>query len=607
MAKHVEPSSLPMRPGGRGGRRGMPVQKSKDALGTVKRLWKYFAGQRGPLLILVFMVMVSSLVGLAIPYLIGRAIDTTGTKQGNQTVLATVVIALLVAYVVDALICFGQNYLMAGVSQRVVSQLRRALFAKLQHLPLAFFDKHTYGEVMSRLANDLDNVSSIVTQSTIQLISSVLLIGGSLVMMVILSPPLTVASMITVPLVFIVGKSITRKTRSLFRTRQEAIGQINGHIEEMVSGAVVVKAFNQEERVIAIFDQINRDLQDVGIRAEVWSGFMMPLMNVINNLGFTAVAAVGGVLAVRGLVTVGIIASFLNYSRQFVRPLNEVASIFNSLQSAVASAERVFEIMDEIEEPEDREGARGLENAAGEITFCDVSFGYDEDFQVLRGVSFHVPAGSSLAIVGATGSGKTTIVNLLTRYYDVNQGAILIDGKDLREYTRGSLRDCFGVVLQDTYLFSGTIADNIRYGRLDATLAEVKEAATLAKADGFIRRLPQGYHTRLTESGGSLSQGQRQLIAIARAVLADPSILILDEATSSVDTRTELQIQEALGGLMKGRTSIIVAHRLSTIRDADKIMLLDNGQVIEMGSHDELLAREGAYYRLYSSQFSQIG
>lgn len=607
MAKHVEPSSLPMCPGGRGGRRGMPVQKSKDALGTVKRLWKYFAGQRGPLLILVFMVMVSSLVGLAIPYLIGRAIDTTGTKQGNQTVLATVVIALLVAYVVDALIRFGQNYLMAGVSQRVVSQLRRALFAKLQHLPLAFFDKHTYGEVMSRLANDLDNVSSIVTQSTIQLISSVLLIGGSLVMMVILSPPLTVASMITVPLVFIVGKSITRKTRSLFRTRQEAIGQINGHIEEMVSGAVVVKAFNQEERVIAIFDQINRDLQDVGIRAEVWSGFMMPLMNVINNLGFTAVAAVGGVLAVRGLVTVGIIASFLNYSRQFVRPLNEVASIFNSLQSAVASAERVFEIMDEIEEPEDREGARGLENAAGEITFCDVSFGYDEDFQVLRGVSFHVPAGSSLAIVGATGSGKTTIVNLLTRYYDVNQGAILIDGKDLREYTRGSLRDCFGVVLQDTYLFSGTIADNIRYGRLDATLAEVKEAATLAKADGFIRRLPQGYHTRLTESGGSLSQGQRQLIAIARAVLADPSILILDEATSSVDTRTELQIQEALGELMKGRTSIIVAHRLSTIRDADKIMLLDNGQVIEMGSHDELLAREGAYYRVYSSQFSQIG
>ncbi|NLJ80057.1 MAG: ABC transporter ATP-binding protein [Firmicutes bacterium] len=595
-----------MRPGGRRGPRGMPVEKAKDVRGTVRRLWQYFSGQGRALGLLVLLVLIGTGAGLAIPYLIGRAIDFL-SPQYELSLLSLVVGALLFTYLLDALIRFGQNYLMASVSQGVVLKLRRALFAKLQVLPLAFFDKHTHGEVMSRLANDLDNVSEVVAQSTIQLASSTLMIGGSFALMLLLSPLLTLASMITIPLVFLVAKYVTGKTRRYFRTQQRVLGELNGYIEEMVSGVTVVKAFNREERVIADFNQINGELRDVGVKAQVWSGFLMPLMNVIGNLGFAAVAGVGGVLAIRGLVTVGIIASFLSYSRQFVRPLNEVASIYNLLQSALASAERVFEILDEKQEPADQPDAREIRALAGEISFENVSFSYEEGVEVLRDVSFRVPAGSSLAIVGATGSGKTTIVNLLTRYYDLKQGCIKIDGLDLRRYKRDSLRSCFGVVLQDTHLFSGTVADNIRYGRLEASPAEIKEAAKLAKADGFIRRLPQGYKTELRESGSGLSQGERQLLAISRALLADPKILILDEATSSVDTRTELQIQEALAQLMEGRTSIIVAHRLSTIRDADQILLLDQGRVLEMGRHEELLARRGAYYRLYSSQFTDAG
>ncbi len=597
-----------MRPGGRGRRpRGMPVEKAKNVRGTVRRLWQYFGGQRRALVFLAVLVILGSAVGLAIPYLIGKAVDTIEIVNGGLQPLAIVVLVLLMAYIVEAVTRFGQNYIMAGVSQHVVLVLRRSVFAKLQTLPLSFFDKYTHGEIMSRIANDLDNVSGTVAQSTAHLMASVLTLGGSFIMMVILSPALTAASLITIPLVYVVGKVVTSRTRRLYRSQQAALGRLNGHVEEMVSGVLEVKAFNREEEVIQSFAQINEELRNVGVKADIWSGFLMPLMNVISNLGFTAVAAVGGVLAVKELITVGVIASFLSYSRQFVRPLNEVASIYNGLQSALASAERVFEIMDEAEEPEDTENAVELVNPSGEITFKGVSFAYIEGEPVLHNVSFHVPAGSSLAIVGATGSGKTTIINLLTRYYDVQQGQILIDGLDIRAYTRSSLRQNLGVVLQDTYLFAGTIADNIRYGRLDASFEEIVQAAKLARADGFIRRLPKGYDTELSESGSSLSHGQRQLIAIARAILADPSILILDEATSSVDTRTELGIQEALDELLKGRTSIIVAHRLSTIRDADQILLLDQGRVVENGSHQDLLAKRGAYYKLYTSQFSEAG
>lgn len=593
-----------MRPRARGSRFA-PVDKAKDVQGTLKRLWGYFREYRYQLLGLAGLVLGGSAVGLLAPYLIGRAVDTIPVLQDGPKPLAIVTVGLLAAYVVEAAARFLETYLMAGVAQHIVLQLRNQLFAKLQELPLAYFDRHPHGEIMSRAVNDLDNVSTTVASSLTHLMSSVLVIGGSLVMMLMLSPALTAASLITVPLVYFVGKVITAKTRQLYRTQQAALGRLNGYIEEMVSGVLAVKAFNQEDRVIDSFAVINADLREVGVKAEIWAGFLMPLMNVISNLGFTAVAAVGGVLALRGTVTVGIIASFLGYSRQFVRPLNEVASIFNTLQSAVASAERVFEIMDEAEEPEDAPGSVAMCGCKGEITFEGVSFAYREGDDVLCDVSFHVPAGTSLAIVGATGSGKTTIVNLLTRYYDVRKGRILIDGIDVRDYTRASLRSNLGVVLQDTYLFAGTVEHNIRYGRLDASFEEVVRAAQLAKADGFIRRLPQGYQTELAESGSSLSQGQRQLIAIARAVLADPAILILDEATSSVDTRTEALIQEALAELMRGRTSIIVAHRLSTIRNADQILVLDHGRVVEIGSHQELLAKRGLYYRLYTSQMSE--
>lgn len=594
---------------GFGGPRGMmPVVKARDFKGTMLRLWKYFSKEHKLLGIIFILVTVSSALGVAIPYLIGRSINVLSLGKGavNFGILKIMITILIAAYISDSAINFFQGWLMAGVSQRIVLNLRKTLFEKLQNLPIAFFDTHTHGEVMSRLSNDIDNVSTTISQATTQMMSSIITILGSFIMMLILSPILTAASIITIPMVFFVTRTIAKKTKVMFKEQQVVLGKLNGQIEENISGIEVVKAFNHEDKVIEEFDAINSKLCNVGIKAQVWSGFLMPLMNVINNIGFAAVAGVGGILAVRNLINVGIIASFLIYSRQFARPLNEMANIFNTLQSAVAGAERVFEIMDENEEPDDREGAQVLENPKGHVVFDNVSFGYRPDVPILKNVSFESPAGSTTALVGPTGAGKTTIVNLLTRFYDVSDGRILIDGIDIRDYTRESLRKCFGIVLQDTYLFSGTIKENIRYGRLDASDDEVEKAAAMANADVFIRRLPNGYDTMLSESGGNLSQGQRQLLAIARAILANPSILILDEATSSVDTRTELHIQEAMIKLMKGRTSFIIAHRLSTIRDADTIMVIDNGEIVEKGSHDELIAMDGVYHNMYFSQFKNI-
>lgn len=594
---------------GFGGPRGMmPVVKARDFKGTMLRLWKYFSKEHKLLGIIFILVTVSSALGVVIPYLIGRSINVLSLGKGavNFGILKIMITILIAAYISDSAINFFQGWLMAGVSQRIVLNLRKTLFEKLQNLPIAFFDTHTHGEVMSRLSNDIDNVSTTISQATTQMMSSIITILGSFIMMLILSPILTVASIITIPMVFLVTRTIAKKTKVMFKEQQVVLGKLNGQIEENISGIEVVKAFNHEDKVIEEFDAINSKLCNVGIKAQVWSGFLMPLMNVINNIGFAAVAGVGGILAVRNLINVGIIASFLIYSRQFARPLNEMANIFNTLQSAVAGAERVFEIMDENEEPDDREGVQILENPKGHVVFDNVSFGYRPDVPILKNVSFESSAGSTTALVGPTGAGKTTIVNLLTRFYDVSDGRILIDGIDIRDYTRESLRKCFGIVLQDTYLFSGTIKENIRYGRLDASDDEVEKAAAMANADVFIRRLPNGYDTMLSESGGNLSQGQRQLLAIARAILANPSILILDEATSSVDTRTELHIQEAMIKLMKGRTSFIIAHRLSTIRDADTIMVIDNGEIVEKGSHDELIAMDGVYHNMYFSQFKNI-
>jgi ATP-binding cassette subfamily B multidrug efflux pump len=575
--------------------------KAKDTRGTLRRLWRYFGAQRRSLLVVLVLVLADGCFVLAGPWLIGRAIDAM-TGKVDFGALEAAVIALLSAFVMDAVVSVGQLRIMAGTSQRIVFSLRRALFDKLQRLPVAFFDSRSHGDLMSRLANDIDNISGTISQSTTQLMSTVITIGGSLAMMLLLSPALTLAALVTLPLVLILTRIISRKTRVLFKEQQVMLGALNGHIEESVSGIQVVKAFGREGASIERFAELNASLREVGTKAQIWSGFIMPLMNVINNIGFAAVALVGGVLAVRGLVTVGIIASFIGYSRQFARPLNDLANIYNTLQTAVAGAERVFEILDESEEPSDRSDAIDLDRPRGDIVFEKVGFGYRPDVEVLKDIDFAAPAGSVTALVGPTGAGKTTIVNLVARFYDPSSGRILLDGIDLRSYRRDSLRRCFGIVLQDTYLFSGSIRDNILYGKPDADESEMIRAAKMANADHFVRRMSRGYDSPLTESGTNLSEGQRQLLAIARAILTDPAILILDEATSSVDTRTELHIQEAMLRLMAGRTSFIIAHRLSTIRDADRIMVVDEGRIVEAGDHESLLASGGVYAKMYQSQ-----
>lgn len=575
---------------GRGFQGRGPVVKPKDFKGTLRRMWEYTAHEAKWLWIIFIVILGSAALTLAGPYLIGRAIDTMGLSQNiaSLRLFEWIVLLLLVAYITDAVLLFVQGWLMAGVSQRMVKRMRQALFGKLQKLPISYFDTRSHGEVMSRLTNDIDNVSVVVSQSTTQLMSGVITIVGSLVMMLILSPVLTLASLITVPLVYGLTRTITKQTRSLFKEQQQQLGKLNGHIEETISGIQVVKAFNHEDQSIEDFERVNDRLVEVGLKAQIRSGFLMPIMNVINNLGFVAVAVVGGALAVNEWITVGVIASFLSYSRQFGRPLNDIANIYNLLQSGVAGAERVFEVLDESEEVADVSEATELSDTKGHVVFSNVSFGYRPDVPILKNISFEAPAGSSTALIGPTGAGKTTIVNLLTRFYDVTGGTIYIDGQDIRKYTRSSLRNSFGMVLQDTYLFHGTIKENIKYGKPDATDDEVRAAAAMANADPFISRLPKQYDTLLSENGGNLSQGERQLLSIARVMLAQPAILILDEATSNVDTRTELHIQDALLKVMEGRTSFIIAHRLNTIRDADTVMVIDGGQIQEQTGRTDL-------------------
>ena len=610
--KKILEAGIPQqRLGGRGfggGGRFAPTVKPKDLKGTLKRLWKYFSKERKLLVVIFCFIVLDSVITLSFPYLIGKAIDTMSGDAGsvNFSALGMIITVLALAYISDGLLTFTQGWLMAGFSQRIVKRLRDTLFNKLQKLAIAFFDTHIHGDIMSRLTNDIDNVSTTISQSIIQLMTGIITIAGSLFMMLYLSPLLTLASCITIPLVFILTKTIAKKTKALFKEQSATLGKLNGHIEESISGLHVIKAFNHEEKIISEFEGINDKLKDVSIKAMVISGFLMPIMNVITNIGFVAVASVGGMLAVNGLITVGIIASFLNYSRQFTRPLNDLANIFNTLQSAVAGAERVFEILDEQEEDKDTETSRDIGELQGHVVFEDVSFGYRKDVSILKDVTFEALPGSTTALVGPTGAGKTTIVNLITRFYDINSGKILIDDTDIRDYKRDSLRKIFGMVLQDTYLFTGTIRDNIKYGSLEATDAEMIEACKIANAHNFIKLLPNGYDTILTESGSNLSQGQRQLLAIARAILAKPSILILDEATSNVDTRTEMQIQQGMLNMMKGRTCFIIAHRLSTIREANTIMVIDDGRIVEKGNHGELMEKQGVYYNMYNNQYKNL-
>lgn len=576
-------------------------EKPKNLKETLIRLWRLFGKEKRLFLLIFLLIVIDTLILLLVPYLIGKSIDAIsgGINNVNFSIIKRIIYILILVYVIDSSINLVQGFSMAGISQRIVRNIRKSFFDKLQKLPTSYFDSNLNGDIMSRLTNDIDNISTTISSSISTLMSSLISILGSLIMMIILNPILTIAGLISAPLVFILSKTIANRTKIYFKEQQIALGNLNAHIEESISGLEVIKAFNHEEKTKEKFKILNKELRIKGYKAQIWTGCLMPLINVINNFGFAMIALLGGILAVNNMITIGVIASFISYSKQFVRPLNDIANIFNTLQSALAGAERVFEVLDQNEEVVDKEGCKDLINAKGYVEFNNVSFAYTDDNMVLHDISFKVEEGKSIAIVGATGSGKTTIVNLLTRFYEITKGVITIDGVDIRDYSRDSLRKNFGIVLQDTYLFSGTIKENIMYGKENATDLEIISASKIANAHEFISRLSNGYDTVLLEGGSNLSAGQKQLLAIARAVLSNPSILILDEATSNVDTRTELRIQQAMLNLMKGRTSFIIAHRLSTIRDADNIMVIDDGRIIEFGSHEELISKGGKYYNLY--------
>ncbi len=590
---------------GRGHHDAVYVVKPKDAKNTLKRLWWYLSEHKIRLFLVFFLVAITSMLTLMGPYLIGKAIDNYIIPRDFNG-LFRLLMLMAAIYILMSLSTWLQTRTMINVAQLTIRNMRKDAFDKLEILPINFFDTRSRGDIMSRLTNDIDLINNALSSSLTQIFSSIITLIGTVILMLWLSPLLTGVSMITVPIMLITTNIVTRHTRRYFSEQQRVLGMLNGFAEENISGQKVVKAFVREAKEIERFEVTNQELKNVGIKAQIYSGIMGPLMNVLNNIGFAIVALSGGWLAVKQIITIGTIAAFINYTRQFTRPLNELANQINTIQSAIASAERLFEIMDEPPEPPDPPDAIELKSVKGDVEFRNVSFSYKSDEAVLKNISFHAHPGQTIALVGPTGAGKTSIINLLARFYDPDGGDIFIDGYNIQKITRKSLRSSLGIVLQDTYLFSESVKDNIRYGRLDATDEEVKTAARLANAEQFILNLPQGYDTILSEDGGDLSQGQRQLLAIARAILADPAILILDEATSSVDTRTEQHIQEAMLKLMEGRTSFVIAHRLSTIRKADMILVINDGEIIERGNHTQLLKEKGFYYNLYMSQFAHI-
>lgn len=582
-----------------------PLQKKtvkpKNWFVTITRVWSYLSLNKGLLSLVLLMVVLSSFLALLGPYLIGRVIDDyIVTKESSGFV--KLLIALVVIYLVQSISLLLQNVWMIGIAQNTVFTMRTQLFRHLHSLPISYFDKRQHGELMSRVTNDIENVSSTLNSSVIQIFSSILTLAGTIGVMLWLSPLLTLITLAIIPIMFFGMRWITNRTGKLFKAQQQNLGNLNGFIEETISGQRIVKTFSKEQKVITEFLEKSQRLKGAGFWAQTISGFIPKLMNVLNNLSFAVIAGVGGILALNGLVSIGVIVIFTEYSRQFTRPLNELANQFNTILSAVAGAERVFEILDEHEEMKDEKDASNLQEVKGEVRFDGVSFSYEEEQQTIRNLSFHASPGETVAIVGPTGAGKTTMINLLSRFYDPDDGKILIDGTESTKIRRSSLREHMAFVLQDPFLFTGTIMENIRYGRLDATDEEVMQAAKEANAHPFIMKTKNQYETVLTQDGSGISQGQKQLLSIARAILSSPVILVLDEATSSIDTITELKIQEALQRLMKGRTSFVIAHRLNTIQKADQILVLENGTLIEKGSHESLLREKGFYCGLYQSQ-----
>ncbi len=578
------------------------IEKAKDPLRAVKGLLRFLIPFKTGMLIVFGLVLIYTVLGLIGPYLMGRAIDQfITTKQAAG--LATIALIMLAVYLLNNLFQAIANWVMAGISQRALKQMRKDLFTHLQTLPIAFFDRNPAGELMSRLTNDIDAINQAVSQNVTSLLASVLTMVGILIAMFILDRWLALASLLVVPIMFWFTQFVAKYTRKGFQQLQKNLGELNGVMEESISGQKVVRAFRRNESVIDAFRASNQDVFKAGVYANSYALLLMPLTTVLGNFFVIVLSGLGGWLALRNLVSVGLIATFISYGQNFTNPLRQLANLYNSIQAALAGAERVFEIIDTPSEVDDGPDAVPLESVHGDVRFDNVNFEYKPGVPILKNMTLEAKPGQIFALVGPTGAGKTTIINLLTRFYEINSGNISIDGKDIRQVRKDDLRHELGLVLQDTFLFSASVMENIRFGRLDATDEEVIAAAQMADADHFIRQLPQSYNTLLSERASNLSQGQRQLLSIARAILADPSILILDEATSSVDTRTEARIQKALLRLMAGRTSFVIAHRLSTIRDADHVLVINNGEIVEQGTHQELLDKKGFYHHLYLSQF----
>ena len=615
MPENNRPVSRPRHgPHGPHGPGGPPMEKAKDFKGTLRKLLTYVKPFKAAIIAVMIFAVGSTIFNIAGPKVLsgatteifnGLVSKVSGGSGVNFDKIAQILLTVMGMYVLSGSFMFVQGWLMSGVSQKMTYRMRKDISEKIHRIPMKYYESNTHGEVLSRVTNDVDTLGMSLNQSITQLITSVTTLIGVLVMMLSISGMLTVMALLILPISTVLVMLVVKKSQKYFKQQQEYLGHVNGQVEEVYGGHLVIKAFNREERSLEEFERDNRILYKSAMLSQFLSGMMQPVMQFVGNLGYVGVAVIGAWLAARGSISVGDIQAFIQYVRQFTQPITQIAQVSNMLQSMAAAAERVFEFLEEDEEENNAENPVAPEKIEGNVEFEHVKFGYDPNKIIISDFSADIAKGQTVAIVGPTGAGKTTMVKLLMRFYDVNGGAIKVDGHDIREFERSSLREAFGMVLQDTWLFNGTIMENIRYGRLDATDDEVIAAAKAAHVDRFIRTLPDGYQTELNEESGNVSQGQKQLLTIARAILADNKILILDEATSSVDTRTEIRIQKAMNNLMKGRTSFVIAHRLSTIRDADLILVMKDGDITEQGTHYQLIEKDGFYAALYNSQFAE--